>query len=160
MTREIDTLVVHCSATTADMDIGAEEIRKWHLERGWSDIGYHYVIRRDGTLEHGRPEGKIGAHARGFNSRSLGVCLVGGSRRLDDGTLEPDSNFTFEQYDRLHELIDDLQFKRWQDEVEPLKVIGHRDVPGAHKACPSFDVGALVTNNPNWYSATSDKRKI
>jgi N-acetyl-anhydromuramyl-L-alanine amidase AmpD len=74
-------VVWHCSATKPGLDIGAREIREWHLAKGWADIGYHLVIRRDGTIEPGRAMDDIGAHVAGHNSNSIGVCLVGG---LDD----------------------------------------------------------------------------
>ena len=63
--RDINLLVVHCSATQAGLDVGAAEIRKWHVGQGWKDIGYHYVIRRSGAIEPGRPESEVGAHAQG-----------------------------------------------------------------------------------------------
>ena len=75
-----DTIVIHCSATPSNMDIGVDKIRKWHVDdNGWDDIGYHYVIRRDGTLEIGRDEAMVGSHARAVNGTSIGVCLIGGS---------------------------------------------------------------------------------
>ena len=78
-------IVIHCADTYETMDIGAEDIRKWHVEeRGWSDIGYHKVIRRDGTVETGRDIDVSGAHAAGFNSVSIGVCLVGGRGEDDE----------------------------------------------------------------------------
>jgi N-acetylmuramoyl-L-alanine amidase len=72
--RKIDLLVVHCSATVATADIGAAVIRDWHKQRGFKDIGYHYVIRRDGKIERGRPEQQVGAHVQGFNAHSIGIC--------------------------------------------------------------------------------------
>lgn len=128
-----DLIVVHCAATKPDMDIGAAEIRVWHLERGFDDIGYHYVIRRDGTREAGRPLRYVGAHVSGSNHRSVGVCLVGG---LDeDGT--PDMNFTRRQMRTLEETLTDLEFR-----YPSAQIIGHRDVPGVTKACPCFDVAS------------------
>lgn len=77
--RSIQRVILHCSATRDSGDlIGADEIRRWHVEeRGWSDIGYHYVIRRSGKLEYGRPEDISGAHTAGENHNSIGVCLIG-----------------------------------------------------------------------------------
>lgn len=78
MERLIDTIIIHCSATPDHMDIGVDWIRKKHMkERGWRDVGYHAVIRRDGTVEWGRDKETIGAHTKGFNATSLGVCLIG-----------------------------------------------------------------------------------
>ena len=102
--RDIKKIIIHCSATSAEMDIGAKEIAQWHKDRGWSDIGYHFVIRRDGTIEHGRPVERPGAHARHHNNDSIGICLVGGINESG----EPDSNFTFDQIVSLKQAIDNL----------------------------------------------------
>jgi N-acetyl-anhydromuramyl-L-alanine amidase AmpD len=115
------------------MDIGVSEIRQWHLRNGWSDIGYHYVIRRDGTLEVGRLEDEVGAHVAGVNWESVGVCLVGG---VNDSN-RPDCNFTSHQWRELELLIASLA-RRYPQAV----VQGHRDFPNVDKACPCFDVGA------------------
>lgn len=130
-------IVVHCSATPPSMDIGREEIREWHLDRGFSDIGYHWVIRRNGDVEAGRPGGDIGAHAQGYNSLSVGLCLVGGV----DGMLRPDANFTRAQYDQLESLLIGLQHA-----YPEATIVGHRDLPEVTKACPSFDVKAWWNN--------------
>lgn len=132
MARHIDTAIVHCSDTYAHMDIGADWIRNIHVnENGWSDIGYHFVIRRDGTLEEGRDTDgdgdileEVGAHAYGFNQHSIGICLVGG---------KPDFNFTKAQLTKLNALISILR-----DAIPGIEVIGHRDV--SSKSCPGFDV--------------------
>lgn len=112
------------------MDIGAREIREWHLKRGFSDIGYHNVIRRDGTLEHGRDLAISGAHAKGYNENSIGVCLIGGV----DMNGDPQANYTDEQYKTLRGYLDTMS------EIFDAEVIGHRDLPNVSKACPSFDV--------------------
>lgn len=139
--RKINTIIIHCSATPSDMDIGADEIRKWHKDRGWRDIGYNYVIRRDGTLELGRDldgdgnvDEEVGAHARGFNSTSIGICLIGGLSSKGEG----EANFTYQQYKQLHELVFVLDIKY---NIE--KVMGHRDLPGVSKECPCFDVSGF-----------------
>jgi len=134
--RKIDLIVIHCSATKPGMDIGAKEIRQWHMEKGWSDIGYHWIIRRDGTLEKGRPPWKAGAHAKGYNSNSLGICLVGGVS--DSGKAE--DNFTDEQWERLLKVIN-----RLQDAYPEAEVKGHRDLPNVNKECPCFDVQEWLT---------------
>lgn len=134
----VDYIVVHCAATRPSMDIGADEIRRWHRQQGWLDIGYHFVIRRDGTLETGRPETQRGAHARGFNHKSLGICLVGGV--AEDGKT-PEANFTEEQLEVLATLTIELQYLHENQETGALpEVLGHRDLPNVSKACPSFDV--------------------
>ncbi len=131
--REIEMLVVHCAATKPKMDVGAGEIRKWHRDRGWSDIGYHYVIRRNGWIEKGRDDAVPGAHVAGHNKRTIGICLVGGID--EDGHPEP--NFTEEQFKELRDLLNELLVK--YDLVEDA-IVGHRDFPGVGKACPSFNV--------------------
>jgi len=129
-------IVVHCSATPPDLDIGVDEIRKWHKTRGWSDIGYHYAIRRNGLVEAGRSLDLQGAHVFGHNHESVGICLAGGVNK--DG--QPDANFTAAQYASLETLIG-LLLPRFPGAV----VRGHRDFPGVNKACPSFDA-------PTWWS--------
>lgn len=136
--KTTDHIVVHCAATPPDMDIGRREIDRWHRGRGFLGIGYHFVIRRNGDIEKGRELEAIGAHARGFNNRSIGICLVGGV----DEHNKPQDNFTEEQKKNLALLIDQM-LTIWPD----CKVVGHRDLPGVQKACPSFDVG------PWWESA-------
>lgn len=125
-------IVLHCSATRGvQSNIGANDIRRWHIQRGWADIGYHYVIKRDGTLENGRPPDQIGSHVQGFNARSVGICLVGG---LDDKTWKPADNFTAAQWKTLTSLVARL-VKIYPD----AKVLGHRDFPAVKKACPCFN---------------------
>lgn len=123
----IDKVVIHCADTPADMDIGRDEIDQWHRERGWDGIGYHWVIRRNGDTERGRPENKQGAHVRGHNENSIGVCLVGGKGGF---------NFTRAQMKALDRLCDKLA-KSYPD----AEFVGHRDLD-ASKRCPSFDVTA------------------
>lgn len=134
---KIDTIIVHCSATPPDMDVDAGTIRRWHISKGWTDIGYHYVIRRSGDVEEGRDIGKVGAHAKGHNTNSVGICLAGGTKQINRS--KSDANFTANQYHALRTLISDItkQIGRGLD------VIGHREVnPG--KACPCFDVQAFM----------------
>ncbi len=129
--KAVDFLVVHASATPETMDIGVEEIRQWHRQRGWLDVGYHKIIRRDGTVEDGRPLDVPGAHARGFNSRSLGICLIGG---VESDKKTPESNYTHDQWNALELLITDLKGM-----FPDAEVLGHRDLPHVSKACPCFD---------------------
>ena len=132
--REINKLIVHCSATKPSMDIGVEEIRRWHVEdNGWSDIGYHAVIRRSGDPEHGRRIESIGAHAQGYNLDSIGVCLVGGID--EDGNSS--CNFTSNQYEALSCFISTCK-----DAWPEIKVIGHNQI--SDKDCPCFDVESFV----------------
>ena len=126
----IKYLVIHCSATKPGMNIGADEIREWHKARGWEDIGYHYVIRRDGTVQTGRDEKFEGSHVFGYNHLSLGICMVGGL----DAKGEPAPEFTPPQWASLESLV--LLLKK---RFPRARVRGHRDFNPA-KACPSFDV--------------------
>lgn len=129
-----DYLVIHCSATRpSQTKVDAAEIRRWHRAKGWVDIGYHYVIKRDGTVEHGRPISVVGAHVQGHNHNTIGICLVGGVSEAD--IRVPEMNFTQEQMDSLKELL--ISLKR---EFEGVQILGHRDFEGVNKACPSFDV--------------------
>lgn len=129
--RKLSSIIVHCSDTKKNMNTTVDDIRRWHVkERGWDDIGYHYVIHRDGSVMVGRDIEKAGAHARGHNGHSVGVCLVGG--RSDKGT--PLFNYTDSQMYALSDLIEDLMSEHGE-----LKVMGHNDV--SNKACPCFDVG-------------------
>lgn len=128
-------LFIHCAATKPSMDIGVREIRQWHKGQGWFDVGYHFIIKRDGTVEDGRGVEQIGSHAKGHNNDSIGVCLVGGLNEAG----KPAPEFTQEQWDSLHKLTMGLiaQFPTITE------VLGHNNV--AAKACPSFDVKKWFT---------------
>jgi hypothetical protein len=129
--RKIDKFIIHCSATRADQpNINAETIRKWHRDKGWSDIGYHYVILRDGTLEEGRPLEIVGAHCEGQNAHSVGICMIGGLGK--DGKGE--DNFLPLQWKMLEGLIRSLKSVH-----KNVTIHGHREF-NAGKECPSFDV--------------------
>jgi N-acetylmuramoyl-L-alanine amidase len=131
MRSKTEWIVIHCAATRPSMDIGVDEIRRWHHDRGWRDIGYHFVIRRGGAIEVGRAIDDIGAHVVGQNAVSVGVCLVGG---ITDGG-SPENNFTPAQWASLRSLMRAL-VKAYPG----ARVRGHRDF--AAKACPSFDAVA------------------
>lgn len=131
--RQIELIVVHCTYSPPRMDIGVEEIRKWHVEgNGWSDIGYHYVIRRDGEVEVGRPLKRPGAHAKGYNSNSIAIAWVGG---MASGSDKPEDNRTAAQNEAMVSLIKELQ-----QEFPGAALLGHRDLKGVKKDCPCFDV--------------------
>jgi len=144
--RKIDTIVVHCTATRPEWwasksaEEKVREVRDWHVSgRGWSDIGYHYLIDRDGTVVQGRPIERAGAHAKGHNATSIGISLFGGhgSTRNDDFS----DNFTPEQENALRALIQELEAKY------PIhKIIGHNEVSA--KACPGFQVGPWLKQKP------------
>lgn len=137
--RTTDYIVVHCSASPPKVDVGAKEIRQWHRAKGWVDIGYHKVIRRDGRVEDGRPIDVVGAHVENHNSNSVGICLVGG---IDDKG-RPEDNFTRSQFHSLALLLTELRTKYPNAEI-----LGHRDFPGVKKACPSFDVRSWLKTVP------------
>lgn len=129
--RKITHLVVHCSATRPGAGIGAEEIRKWHIQQnGWRDIGYHYVITRAGEVEPGRPIEQAGAHVSGHNSTTIGICLVGGV----DAANKAENNYTAEQWLSLKKLLAELK-----DRFPGAEILGHRDFPKVAKDCPCFD---------------------
>ena len=135
-----DYIVIHCSATRAVQDIGAKEIRAWHKAQGWSDIGYHLVIRRDGRAEKGRALDAIGSHVKGHNANSVGVCMVGGLANA--APWGPQNNFTPAQWTALKATVAGL-LKRYAK----AKVLGHRDFPGVAKACPCFDARPWAAKN-------------
>jgi N-acetylmuramoyl-L-alanine amidase len=128
--RALTEIVIHCTATPEGRDVTAADVRAWHKAQGWSDIGYHYLVRLDGTVEQGRPEALIGAHVIGHNTGTLGVCYAGGV----DAKFAPKDTRTPEQEDALEAVCRALIAKY----PSIKKVSGHRDY--APKACPSFDV--------------------
>lgn len=131
-------IAIHCSASQAKANLTVSDIRKMHLKRGMVDIGYHYVITRNGEIQTGRSLDQIGAHTMGYNSQSVGICMVGGI----DSKGKPEDNFTLDQYVALAELIIQLK-EKFPDAV----VQGHRDFPNVAKDCPCFDV-------KSWYKET------
>lgn len=129
MKRAINKIIIHCSATPEGRDVKTETIRAWHLKRGWSDIGYHYVIELDGSICEGRPLERTGAHCKGHNTGSIGICYVGGV----DEEMNPKDTRTDEQRSALHSLLFDLT-----DNFPKATVHGHNEF--SSKACPSFNV--------------------
>jgi N-acetylmuramoyl-L-alanine amidase len=135
--RPIKKIIVHCSATPPDMDIGVHEIRIWHKkENGWKDIGYHWVIRRNGEIEAGRDLNDAGAHTPGQNSDSIGVCLVGGVTKQN----KPENNFKAKQMNTLR-----LYLKVCRALYPNATIHGHNEF--SNKACPSFDVQEWLREN-------------
>lgn len=156
---KIKEVIIHCTYTPPDMDIGFKVIDGWHEKEGWSGVkdkdrgrifcGYHFIIRRDGRVELGRPldmdsilePNEIGAHARGRNRYSVGVVLVGGMRKIDKYERVAECNYTREQWVALEAQVD------WIESIYgPVKVLGHNDV-NKHKACPVFNVKAWRYGN-------------
>ena len=127
--RNIKEIIVHCSATPEGKDFTVADIKRWHLARGFSDIGYHYVIYRDGSIHTGRDESIIGAHCTGHNTNSIGVCYIGGC--VSNGKTPKDTRTT-QQKQSLVKLLKELKTKYPQASIH-----SHRDF--ANKACPSFD---------------------
>lgn len=148
--ENIDAIVIHCSATRAGQDIHAADIDKWHKERGFKEIGYHYVIDLDGSVEFGRELPKDGAHCNtsglsgvAYNKHSIGICYIGGL----DANGNPADTRTDAQKLAMHELV-----LRLMEKYPIVEVIGHRDAsPDKNgdgiisrnewiKQCPCFDV--------------------
>ena len=119
--KNINLLVVHCSDT--DNHLTAIDIHKMHLGFGWDGIGYHKVILRNGKIENGRPEYWMGAHVKGKNDTSLGVCLIGRDK------------FTKQQLRSL-----ELILRKWKLLYPSAKIVGHCDTGDTLKTCPNFDV--------------------
>lgn len=126
--RKITEIIVHCSDTPEGRNDRAADIRRWHKAKGWNDIGYHYVVDLDGTIEPGRDVDIAGAHAQGHNANSIGICYIGGA----DKNMKPKDTRTDAQKDSLLCL---LRFLRLM--YKDAKIIGHRDVSA--KPCPCFD---------------------
>lgn len=131
-TRLINAIINHCTATPEGREVSVATIRKWHTDQGWKDIGYHYVVHLDGTIEAGRPESQVGSHVAGHNTGSLGVVYVGGT----DKSGKPKDTRTEAQKAALIDLNKALIRKY----PAIKKIAGHNDYTNA-KACPSFKVG-------------------
>ena len=131
--REINSIIIHCTASPMGLAQSVADIRKDHLKRGFDDIGYHFVIRLDGNIDVGRQLEVVGAHAYGHNNDSVGIAYVGG---------ELTDTRTFEQKRSMLALIKILR------SVFPQTTIrGHRDLPGVRKRCPSFEVKDWLLEN-------------
>lgn len=145
--REINEIIIHCTATRPDWNSTqsahekVQEVRNWHLSRSWSDVGYHYLIDRDGTVVEGRPVEKTGAHVKGHNTGTIGVALFGGHGSA--ATDQFSDHYTQEQAGALNHLLVELQ----QRFPSINKVSGHNDYTNA-KACPGFKVKPWMQNKP------------
>ena len=127
ISKNIKLLVVHCSDTDNGEDLKAIDIHNMHLKFGWDGIGYHKVICRSGKIENGRPEYWIGAHVKGKNDISLGVCLIGRTK------------FTIKQYISLEKIL-----RKWKSLYPKATIVGHCDTGDTNKTCPNFDVKSWV----------------
>jgi len=133
--RTINKIIIHCSATKEGNEISAATIDKWHKDRGWSGIGYHYVVLLNGNIEYGRPIDKSGAHVKNHNKGSIGICYIGG---LDEN-MNPKDTRTSEQKESLLDLLKTL--KRLNPEAT---IHGHNEF--AAKACPCFNANEEYCN--------------
>lgn len=139
--EHVKAIIVHCAATPPEYDVGFKEIDRWHRKKGWMMCGYHYIIKRDGTIEKGRELTRFGAHCPGgWNQKSLGICMAGGIDKKPTPKRKPlpENNFTKAQFTALRGLL------MWLRSVgyAHCAVVGHRDTPPGIKAkkdCPSFD---------------------
>lgn len=128
--RKITKIIIHCSATPEGRDYTIADIDRWHKQKGWKGIGYHYVVYRDGSVHSGRNIEEIGAHCTGQNANSIGICYIGGLSA--DGKTAKDTR-TSEQKKALRDLVKKLQTK-----YPNVTIHGHNEF--ANKACPCFDV--------------------
>ena len=129
MKRPLKRIILHCTATREGQHVDVQTIRKWHLDRGWKDIGYHYVIYLDGSVHAGRALNQVGAHVSGHNHDSVGIVYVGGC----DKNMKPKDTMTELQEIAVVNLVDALRKKYgW------MTLHGHNEFSA--KACPSFKV--------------------
>jgi N-acetylmuramoyl-L-alanine amidase len=128
--RPLDKIILHCSATPEGKHFEVETIRKWHLQRGWKDIGYHFVIYLDGSVHEGRPIEQVGAHTQGQNTGSIGVCYIGG--------VAKDAKTAKDTLNEAQEIAIVNLIHALREEYGNLTLHGHNEF--APKACPSFKV--------------------
>ena len=133
--RSINKIILHCSATPEGEDYSVDQIRQMHIARGFTDIGYHWYIGRDGTIYKGRDESKVGAHTTGYNAHSIGVCYCGGcpSRSVKDWNKKSKDTRTSQQRAAIIKLCKELKTR-----YPSATLHGHNEF--ANKACPSFIV--------------------
>lgn len=128
--RKLNRIILHCTATPEGRHVSVDTIRKWHVkDRGWRDIGYHYVIYLDGSVHEGRPIEQSGAHTSGHNADSIGIVYVGGC----DSKMKAKDTLNEAQEVAMVNLIQALRA-----EYGDLTLHGHNEY--AAKACPSFNV--------------------
>ena len=134
--RRIDLIVIHCSATRCDRPVPLEAVIACHRARGFATVGYHYYVTRDGTVHAGRPLYQEGAHATGYNRRSIGVCYEGGLNPCG----QPADTRTDAQKETLLKLM-----QRLKKDYPHARIVGHRDIPFVAKECPCFDARTEYT---------------
>ena len=135
--RKINKIIIHCSATPQNRKVSVNTIRKWHLQRGFNDIGYHYVIHLDGKISVGRPIEKVGAHCAYENRGSIGICYVGG---MTKDMKKPKDTRTQAQKDSLIKLMHELIYKYNKD----MTIHGHNEY--SNKSCPCYNVQKEYAN--------------
>ena len=129
--RKISLIIIHCSANRGDCKLRSKDIDRIHRMRGWNGCGYHYVITTDGQIETGRSILKPGAHCRGHNQHSIGVCYIGG---LSEDGQKPEDTRNVLQRKAMKQLLE-LLHKQFPEAI----IVGHHDL-NPQKACPCFDV--------------------
>lgn len=134
-------IILHCSATKENADFSINDIDRWHRERGFKKVGYHYVIRLDGTIEAGRNENEIGSHCTGHNNKSIGICYIGG---LDSDGKGKDTR-TEEQKEALYNLVSKLILKY---DIPIDSIYCHSDF--ANKLCPCFTKDKFIKELNDW----------
>ncbi len=155
-TRDITETVVHWTGTYTDQDIGVEEIHQWHQAQGWSGIGYHYVIRRDGSIERGRPINYVGAHAKtnGHNENSIGVSFVGGYTTPSTGVTGGGASTGPESFTAAQHTSFKMFMKTFYDVFPGGQAFGHMDTDPLNKIDPGFSVSDYVLTNFNKRNVT------
>ena len=140
--RKINKIILHCSATPEGRDVKMQTIRKWHMDKGWRDIGYNYVIELDGSIRKGRSKLISGAHTKGHNKNSIGICYIGGveSKQVNGKWIAKDTR-TCEQKESLRDLLIHLSIK-----YPDATLHGHNEF--SPKECPSFK----VSEEYSWYN--------
>ena len=140
--RNINSIILHCSDSNHLDHDDISVINEWHLAKGWDGVGYHVFIKRDGTAQEGRKFSKIGAHCKGFNSTSIGICLSGRDE------------FTKEQWESLFSLVDvccDVY------DIELEGIYGHYELNNSRKTCPNFKINEFKHKFNEWKEGNNAK---
>lgn len=133
MTQMVPKMItLHCTDSVDGVPVPVQTIREWHLKRGFSDIGYHFVVQPDGRVDTGRSMYEVGAHVEGHNTSNIGIALVGRSK------------FTFMQFDALKRFLGGL---KWHENIPDWELYAHYEFDSAkkqHKSCPNMDIKRLL----------------